>query len=448
MPALPPALPPKADHVPDPNLFDQDTPSPRNSPASQRGDGDDQSAPAARRVTAGEAEPAGATLPAEAYPDMGEPIYLPDPDDDETAGPIDARRYARISPPAGPARKLLVTFGITAVLLVVAVGGAYSWLQSQINPPGGPGDPVSLLVPSGSTVDDIASQLADEKIVSNPTVFRYYLRWKSIDSFQAGEYTLIRNSSFDDVIEVLQAGPAPEEFDRFTIAEGLTVAEITDRLASQIDGFDASQVPGALIRLRSPWRPLGIDSWEGLLFPDTYEYRVTDDAHAILERLSSQFDRVAREVGLDPFMNVDPDTLATNGLTAYQYIIIASMIEKEARLPEEHVMMSRVIHNRLELGMTLGIDATVIYARGPERTGPITDADLAIDSPYNTRLNPGLPPTPIAAPSRSALHAALNPADGDWIYYVLAGEDGSHFFTDDYDEFLRVRDESRAAGLF
>src|SRR5690606_12058114 len=109
-----------------------------------------------------------------------------------------------------------------------------------------------------------------------------------------------------------------------------------------------------------------------------------------------------------------------HGLTAYEYIVIASMIEKEARLAEEHPMISRVIHNRLALGMNLGIDATVIYARGPERTGPLTDADLAIDSPYNTRLYPGLPPTPIAAPSRSALDAALHPADGPWLYYVLA----------------------------
>lgn len=405
--------------MPDPNLFDQDSAS-------------DQSV----------------TLPADAYPDLGEPILLPDPDDSFDEEVVDSRRYARVSRPAGPARKLVIILGLTALVALVAVGGAYSWLQRQINPPGGPGEAVSLVVASGSTVDDIASQLADEKVVSNPTVFRYYLRWKGIDSFQAGEYTLVRNSSFDDVIETLDAGPAPEEFDRFTIAEGLTVAEITERLENQIDGFDADEVPGALIRLQSPWRPLGVDSWEGLLFPDTYEYRVTDDAQTILQRMNRQFDLVARDVGLDPFMNVDPGTLATTGLTAYQYIVIASMIEKEARLAEEHVMMSRVIHNRLELGMTLGIDATVIYARGPERTGPITDADLAIDSPYNTRLNPGLPPTPIAVPSRSALDAALNPAEGPWLYYVLAGADGSHFFTDDYDEFLRVRDESRAAGLF
>lgn len=393
--------------------------------------------------------PVGASRPADAYP----PLDDGDPDpsvvsagDDEP--PLDGREYVRLGRPAGPARKILFTTLGVVIVLGAVVGSLGLWVQRQINPPGGPGDAVTVTVPSGSTVDDIASQLAEEGVVSNPTVFRYYLRWRGVDSFQAGEYALVENSSFDDVIDTLAAGPAPEEFDRFTVPEGLTFAEIVDRLEGEIDGFDAEEVPSALVRMNTPWRPDHINSWEGLLFPDTYEYRATDDTLTILERMRDQFDTVARSVGLDPWMNVDPATLQTTGLTAYEHIIIASMIEKEARLSEEHVLMSRVIHNRLELGMNLGIDATVIYARGPEREGPITDADLAIDSPYNTRLNPGLPPTPIAVPSRSALEAALHPAEGPWLYYVLAGEDGSHFFTDDFDEFIRVRDESRAAGLF
>lgn len=420
----------------DPRLFDQDDPQ---EAASRR----------ASSTTTTD-QPTGASRPADHYPAVGADA---DQAEDERLGfdgepSLDARNYVRVSEPAGPVRKVLFTTVGSLIVLGLIVGGVGLWIQRQINPPGGPGEPVTIVVPSGSTVDDIVDLLAEERVVSNPTVFRYYLRWRRVDSFQAGEYTLVRNSSFDDVIATLEAGPAPERFDRFTVPEGLTIDEIAARLEIQIEGFDADEVPSALIRMTSPWRPAGIDSWEGLLFPDTYEYRVTDDTQQILDRMNRQFDAVARSVGLDPFMNVNPATLETTGLTAYQYIVIASMIEKEARLPEEHVMMSRVIHNRLAIGMTLGIDATVIYARGPERTGPITDADLAIDSPYNTRLNPGLPPTPIATPSRSALEAALNPAEGPWLYYVLADADGRHFFTDDYDEFLRVRDESRAAGLF
>jgi UPF0755 protein len=423
--------------VTDPNLFDQDHP--------------DDTARARRSSTATE-QPVGASRPADHYPPVApDPLdddWTHDDLDDDDDPVLDARAYVRISEPVGPVRKILLTTVGSLLVLGLIAGSGFVWLQRQINPPGGPGEAFTVVIPPGSTVDDIVDLLSEERVVANPTVFRYYLRWRRVDSFQAGEYTLVRNSSFDDVIATLEAGPAPERFDRFTVPEGLTVDEITARLADQIEGFDPDEVPGALIRMSTPWRPAGIESWEGLLFPDTYEYRVTDEPQAILDRMNRQFDAVARSVGLDPFMNVDPGTLQQSGLTAYEYIIIASMLEKEARLPEEHAMMSRVIHNRLAIGMTLGIDATVIYARGPERTGPITDADLAIDSPYNTRLNPGLPPTPIAVPSRSALEAALNPADGPWLYYVLADADGRHFFTDDFDEFLRVRDESRAAGLF
>ncbi|MFP3905873.1 MAG: endolytic transglycosylase MltG [Acidimicrobiales bacterium] len=417
----------------DPRLFDQDTATePRDTPAA----GDEPRS---------EGPLVGASRPPDAYPPPDEPVVHPGAG---SGPPLDAREYVRIGEPPGPVRKVLLTTLGVLIILGVLVGGASMWIQRQIDPPGGPGDALSITIPSGSTVDGIASQLAEEGVVANPTVFRYYLRWKGIDSFQAGEYTLMENSAFGDVIDALAAGPAPPETDRFTVPEGLTLDEITELLDEEVPGFDADEVSGALIRMETPWRPGNIDSWEGLLFPDTYEYNTNDSTQEILQRMKDQFDEVARSVGLDPWMNIDPDTLATTGLTAYDHIIIASMIEEEARLSEEHAMMSRVIHNRLALGMNLGIDATVLYARGPDREGPLTDADLAIDSPYNTRLNPGLPPTPIAAPSRSALDAALHPAEGPWLYYVLADEDGSHFFTDDYDEFLRVRDESRAAGLF
>jgi UPF0755 protein len=412
-------------------LFDQDTP-------------DDQVDPPARPVAdATVVEPAPRQV-AQPYP-YADTDPVPDADDEPF---LDQRQYVKVGRPAGPIRKIFaVVLGVLLVVGTVA-GAATLWLQRQINPPGGPGDPVAFTIDAGATVDEVVDELANAEIVSNPTVFRYYLRWRRVDSFQAGDYVLVENSSFDDVIDTLAAGPAPIEMARFTVPEGLTLDEMIDRLDAQIEGFHADEVPSALIRLDTPWRPGHEENWEGLLFPDTYEYEATEDTYTILSRMNNQFDAVARSVGLDPWMGIDPGTLQPTGLTAYDYVIIASMLETEARLPEEHALMSRVIHNRLELGMTLGIDATVIYARGPEREGPITDADLAIDSPYNTRLHPGLPPTPIAAPSRSALEAALNPAEGPWLYYVLADTDGRHFFTDDYNEFLRVRDESRAAGIF
>lgn len=411
------------------------------------------STPRRRRTAEGRSSnaaeaPLGASRPADAYPSVAtlEPTEDERSDDDWR---WDDGRYVRVRPATSAPRRILYTVLGFVVIIGLLVVGLIVWVRGQLDPPGPPGDTVIIEVASGSTTDSIASLLAEEGIVQNPTVFRYYLRWQGIGSFQAGEYTLAENMSFDEAIEVLEAGPAPQAFDTFTVPEGLTIDETADVLAEQIEGFEADEVGQALIRMESAWQPPGNDSWEGLLFPDTYEYGLADEPTEILQRMNAQFDAVARDVGLDPAMNLDPST--ATGFGAYDYIVIASMIEEESRIPEEYGKVSRVIHNRLAQGMPLGIDATVIYARqleNPDAEGPITDADLALDSPYNTRLHPGLPPTPIAAPGRAALAAALNPEAGPWLYYVLASEDGSHFFTDDYDEFIAQRDKSRAEGLF
>jgi UPF0755 protein len=390
---------------------------------------------------------AGASRPADAYPS----VATLDPPDDEHVDDgwtWDDGRYVRVRPAASAPRRVLYTTIGFVVIIGLLVVGLVVWIRGQLDPPGPPGEPVVVEVAAGSTTDSIASLLAEEGIVQNPTVFRYYLRWQGIGSFQAGEYTLAENMSFDEAIEVLEGGPAAQAFDTFTVPEGLTIDETAEVLAEQIEGFEAGEMGQALIRMDTEWRSPDNESWEGLLFPDTYEYGLADEPTEILQRMNVQFDAVARRVGLDPYMNVAPGSM---GLTAYQYITIASMIEEESRVPAEYGKVSRVIHNRLALGMPLGIDATVIYARqleDPDAEGPITDADLALDSPYNTRLNPGLPPTPIAAPGEAALAAALNPEAGPWLYYVLASEDGTHFFTDDYDEFIAQRDQSRAEGLF
>jgi UPF0755 protein len=417
--------------MPDSPLFDDDDRLPPGVPRRQR------------RAERGDEQPVGASRPADAYPAVGT-LELDEEGTDDWRW--DDGRYVRVTQPVGGVRKVLYTSIAVVVLLGLLAVGLLTWIRGQIDPPGPPGETVAIEIPAGTATDQIASILAEEGVIENPTVFRYYLRWKRIDDFEAGAYTLAENMSFDEVLAVMEGGPAPQAFASFTVPEGLTIDEMALRLDEEIESFAAADMQSALIRMETPWRPGQVDSWEGLLFPDTYEYGVADEPVEILQRMNAQFDAVAREAGLDPAMNLDPAT--ATGLTAYEYIIIASMIEEESRVPEEFGRISRVIHNRLEIGMPLGIDATVIYARGPERTGPLTDADLAIDSPYNTRLNPGLPPTPIAAPGRAALVAALNPEPGNWLYYVLASEDGSHFFTDDYDEFIRQRDESRAQGLF
>jgi len=125
---------------------------------------------------------------------------------------------------------------------------------------------------------------------------------------------------------------------------------------------------------------------------------------------------------------------------------VASLIEAEAKVDEDRAKISRVIYNRLAEPMSLGIDATVYYALG-RRGGALTESDLAVDSPYNTRRFAGLPPTPIALPGRASLEAAINPEPGPWLYYVLADQSGVHTFSESYDQFLDDVDAAREKGL-
>src|SRR4029450_9915343 len=170
----------------------------------------------------------------------------------------------------------------------------------------------------------------------------------------------------------------------------------------------------------------------------TYEFVEEGlNARTVADRLLEQFDTEGQNLPFEQAKEL--------GVTPYEVVIIASMIEEEARVDRDRRLISGVIYNRLRRGMALGIDATLLYD-DPTPDGELSSSDLAYDSPYNTRINAGLPPTPIASPGRASLEAALQPADTPYLFYVLCGEDGHHAFgkTDAEHEANRVRcDEGR-----
>jgi len=245
------------------------------------------------------------------------------------------------------------------------------------------------------------------------------------------------------VAAVVAIGALRANVFRITVIEGLTVAQMLDSLAGQTE-FTADELAqplldGTVVSDLLVVEPQDLRDWEGLLFPDTYEVTDRDEPFEILQRLA---DTAESRVG-----SIDWSLLEDQGLTIYDGIVIASMIEREAALDGERPLIASVIHNRIEIGMPLQIDATIVYALGGYPDGGITLDDLKIDSPYNTYTMTGLPPTPIAGARLASLAAAAAPADTDFIYYVLAGADGSHAFTDDFDEFLQLQQQSRADGL-
>ena len=216
---------------------------------------------------------------------------------------------------------------------------------------------------------------------------------------------------------------------KVVIPEGSTRLQIA-RIAAH-DGLrgnylDASRT-SPLLNPVSFGAPAGTPNLEGFLFPATYEIYVGDSVSRLVE---DQLQAYSEKVG----HSLDARARALH-LTAYQLLIVASLIEREALIPADRPKIAAVILNRLRVGMPIGVDASIYYAlelaRGePTLTGELTEADLQIDSPYNTRTHKGLPPTPISNPGLASLYAASHPAHVAYMYYV-AGADGcgEHVFS-------------------
>lgn len=327
--------------------------------------------------------------------------------------------------------------GSVVGLLLLGLGGA--WLVTRINPLGPVGEEVTVLVSDGASASAIAGLLEDEGVITSARIFRLYMRVKGAGTFLAGEYRLRKRMDMGDVVATLEAGPVIR-YARLTIPEGLTLEQVAQRVEG-LEGRTAARFLDVVRSgaVRSRYEPGTVVNLEGLLFPDTYQVSEEEDEEALLRRMVALFEQVADEVGVAP-------GAAEVGLTPYEVVIVASLIEREAKVPEERPLISAVIHNRLREGMLLQIDATVLYALGEHRER-VLFRDLEIDSPYNTYRHPGLPPTPIAAPGRESLLAALEPADTGYLYYVKIDESGKHAFATTPEEHQRNVAEARRLGV-
>lgn len=354
--------------------------------------------------------------------------------------------YVVLPPPSSGGRKLLAIGAISLLLLGIMLGSLLLWASQKINPSGEQGRALpSLVVPSGATTSSIAALLADQGVISDARMFKYYAGWKNAGPWNAGEYVDFRtSSSFDQAIEVLDAGPVPVQAKVVRVTEGTRLKDALVAIADQMGTVTADQLQETLDsgNILSSYKPDDVTSWEGLLFPDTYEFEETATPQVILQTMATQMETVLDDLGYDKAQ-------ALQGRSAYELITIASLIEKETGAPaEERGMISRVISNRLDDSETLGIDASVLY--GLDRaSGSLSKSDLASDSAYNTRKVKGLPPTPISLPGKASLEAAIEPTEGSWKYYVLTSNDPpQHLFTDSYKEFLRAKDDAQARGVF
>lgn len=323
-----------------------------------------------------------------------------------------------------PARRANWGLRIGLALLVVLAGlgiGAvryYDWCQGA----SGPREPVAFEVADGAGGSEIVDALHQRGVIRCGMVSKWLLRRSGHEAeFRAGTFELATNMTPDEAFDVLTTPPEPVATVRLTIPEGYRLTQIADRVQDAL-GIRAPR----FLRVAdegdwsSEYLPRDAPSLEGFLFPETYEFVEGATPGEVIRRLFDQFEAEAADL---PWENADD--LPVEDL--YDIVIVASMIEEEAALDEERAVIAGVIYNRLREGMVLGIDATLLYD-DPTPDGQLSSSDLEFDSPYNTRINAGLPPTPIASPGFESLLAALDPADTPYFYYVLCGEDGRHEF--------------------
>lgn len=334
-----------------------------------------------------------------------------------------------------PVIAVLALVGLLALVAFVIGPAIASRLLPQ-SPSVEAGQDARVSIPEGASGDAIASALAAAHVIENPK--DYYAAVDQLDaamSIKPGDYLFKTGQDPVEVVRQLVEGPNIEG-KKLVVQEGLTVAQ-TARNVEEAYGIPADEFIGRAKASNFvdeyPFLEGAYDdSLEGYLYPKTYNLGENPSADDVIRALLDQFEAETANLDLEK---------GAHGLDMQQLIVLASLVERETAVPSERPLVASVIYNRLAKDMPLQIDAAIVYARGGGSQS-VTYADLEIDSPYNVYKNYGLTPGPICSPSISSIEAALHPADTDCLYYVASSaNDGSHKFTDDYDEFLAYRDE-------
>ena len=286
-------------------------------------------------------------------------------------------------------------------------------------------------IPADAGARQIAQILRKEDLIRSERIFLNYLSRNGLDSqLKAGKYKFSRSQTMEEIIDIIVEGKV--DYITFTIPEGYTLKEMgilltKQGLVSEKEWEEAIAEPYEFSFLKDI--PLErANRLEGFLFPDTYNITADDDGKQMVNLMLNRF----AELWEEKFAS----QAAEQNLSVLEVVTIASLIEREAAVPAERKTIAGVIANRLEIGMPLQIDATILYSLN-EHKEVVNNADLKVDSPYNTYTHTGLPPGPIAAPGQESISAALDPEQHSYYYYVSRG-DGTHEFTRTFAEHLQA----------
>lgn len=332
---------------------------------------------------------------------------------------------------------VLVVVGVRALAGMVAGDGA---LDVE------PGVPVTVEVRAGSSASDIAIAMEQAGVVRSQDLQDAVAQQGVASQLQAGTYYLETLMVPEAVLARLISGPDEGTGSSIIVYEGHDIRRVLDGLAEQtgypVGAFEEALIGGAVTSSLLPAEiPDGADElvrWEGLLYPARYEM---PEGATPVEMLVSMAAETERRV-----TTVDWSRLDDLGITQYEALIVASLIQREAGVEEDRPLIASVIYNRLEQGMPLQIDATVVYALGAS-PGRVMAEHLETESPWNTYKIDGLPPTPIGTAQFESIVAAADPADSDYLFYVLVATDGRHGFSVTYEEHQEKIAKAKADGV-
>ncbi len=326
-------------------------------------------------------------------------------------------------PPKGWRQLILRWVGALTLVLGAALVSGYFWYHSTLTPVDTHStNKVRFEVEEGETTSRVSQKLQQAGLIRSSVGFRFYLKFNRPDAtLQTGRYALSRSYSVEKIVAHLQSGKTDLFF--VTILPGATLEGITAQL--QKYGYSQTEIKQALSsKYPSPLltdKPVSADL-EGYIFPETYQIGSGDTLSVLFQR---DFETLHARLQKDGLI----EAFKVRGLNLHQALTLASIIQQEADRPEDQRQVAQVFYKRLAMNMKLESDVTFLYAAKKLDVTPTID----LDSPYNTRRYPGLPPGPISNMNYSALQAVAVPASGDYLYFV-AGDDGTVYFARTFEE--------------
>ncbi|MFB4166560.1 endolytic transglycosylase MltG [Virgibacillus sp. JSM 102003] len=341
----------------------------------------------------------------------------------------------------------IVAIIIFSLVLILVIGGisGYTYVKSALQPVNPDSEKeVKVEIPMGSSTSSIASILEDNGIIKDSRVFRFYIKFKNESNFQAGEYTLTPSMTIDEIITALKNGKVLEEpVYTITIPEGKTIDEIAGIYAGKLpfskDDFLNAVNDSEYIEILINTYPdiltndiLNPDirtPLEGYLFAATYNfYQKEPSIQSVVEKMLDKTEEV-----VTPYL----DEISAQDLTVHEALTMASLVEKESSSVDQRKKIASVFYNRLDEGMPLQTDPTVLYALGKHKE-KVLSKDLKVNSPYNTYQINALPVGPISNFAKTSLEATLNPAETKYKYFLHDGE-GNVYFSKTHDQHLEYK---------